>query len=75
MKVADTNNERKKIQGYDPTPSSITCGKCRHFTSRMVEHIPRSPANPTYTTEAGFRCTLGNFYVKKTAVCDSFRKK
>lgn len=75
-------SDAKAAQGYDPTPSARTCGKCLHFKSelRLASWMEKANGNrrvPLYTLakngiESTFKCGLGDFAIKKTAVCDQF---
>ena len=57
------------------------CGSCKHYASEML--APAWMKNAGYSEsylqkvaqEKDMRCTLHNFAVKKTAVCDSFEAK
>lgn len=81
-----TVKQRKEEQGYDPTPSSITCGRCKHAKIEMklpdwmatrdeeakARGAHRVPYGDAYKRETSPVCTIGNFVVKKTAVCHKF---
>jgi len=57
------------------------CGGCKHYTSEML--APAWMKNAGYSeiymqkvaNEKNMRCTLHNFAVKKTAVCNSWEAK
>ena len=80
-------SEAKAAQGY--TTAVRNCGNCARFTSEKA--LPRWMANqnaarecvglsPIYSIpcngiEKNFRCAIGGFAVKKTAVCKQYAPK
>jgi hypothetical protein len=55
---------KKEKMGYDPKPIRKMCTNCVHFASDMVRN------EYGYDEEKNTRCLIGEFAVKKTAVCD-----
>jgi hypothetical protein len=63
--------EAKNRQGYIEKPTPRICSTCLHFTSGWLPAYPGS----SYMVEKDKRCTIGQFAVKKTAVCNDYEYK
>lgn len=72
-------SEAKKAQGYTTEPSN--CAGYRNLTSDRIlpawmRGRPEYEKNfERHASERNFRCSIGGFAVKKTAVCNEFKKK
>ena len=58
---------KKEKMGYDPKPIRKMCSNCVHFKSDIT--IETAYARE-YVIEKNLRCLIGEFAVKKTAVCE-----
>lgn len=73
-------SEAKEAQGYEPKPTSATCGNCAHFKVGLAlpewavrANIQRpNRYGPEYAREKYLRCSIGGFAVKKMATCSKF---
>ncbi len=63
-------SEAKAAQVYRITPD--TCSNCVHYRSTFVSS---SYGASTWVEEKDKRCGLGEFAVRKTAVCDRHEAK
>ncbi len=62
-------SEARTAQNYRLIPD--TCGNCRHYRSKIVEKTYDGwNGKQVWTEEKDRRCALGEFVVRKTAICD-----
>lgn len=66
--------DAKEAQNYRAYPNC--CMNCTHFTCDKVEkQYETRRAIQVWTEDKNLRCSIGNFAVKKLAVCDLFSLK
>jgi hypothetical protein len=62
-------SKAKELQGYKDKAPPKSCVACKHFASTTTEETGHYG---TWYKESNLRCLIGNFAVKKTAVCNKF---
>ena len=74
-------SEAKERQGYDPKPLVRCCGTCASILFDMDwPEWMKDGKHDNYLVEnnkieKNVRCGIGNFAVKKTAVCNGWKVK
>lgn len=63
--------ESRKSLGYLEKWPQKACGTCKHYRSKLLPVV----WNPGCSKEAGIRCLLGGFSVKKLGGCPSHEFK
>ena len=66
-------SEAKAAQGYVNKPVHNTCSNCDQFSSDFS--IKRGYFGGVYKKEVLMRCSMGDFKVGKTSVCNQWRAK
>jgi hypothetical protein len=61
------SKHKKEKMGYDPKPIRKMCSNCVHFASDV---IAKTTYGHEWNEEKNIRCLIGEFAVKKTALCD-----
>lgn len=61
------SKQKKQKMGYEEKPIRKMCSNCVHFKSDIIEEVIYGRI---YYNEKNLRCLIGEFAVKKTAVCD-----
>lgn len=65
-------SEQKESQGYVLNAPPKNCGSCSNFAMTVTRE---SNQYGNFTKESNLRCTVGDFAVKKAAVCLLFMSK
>ena len=65
-------SDAKVAQGYQENPLIPTCSNCEHYTSEIKEIKSTFSINKTWKEEKNIRCGIGQFKIKKTAICNKW---
>lgn len=65
-------SEAKEQQGYKPKAPQRVCMTCHYFQSDHIEQRTWDGRPNGYMLEKNLRCGIGNFAVKKLAVCNEW---
>lgn len=64
-------SEAKVAQGYQENPLVPTCSNCANYKSD-VKLMPSMFSGEMYAEEKNIRCGIGQFKIKKTAICNKW---